>query len=828
MKSGLYGNSPYTLQTGGCGAQGEYIQVTPEFLTGYQTMETIFGPPGQVFVHEWAKYRYGVFEEFGYPGDSKYPMFYFKAQWTIGGQVNKITPNFCTNTELQDFTMEDVVTGGACNIDENTGLPDINCIPVIGTNNAIKSSIMALPFLRENDQFCDDTEVLMHNSDIPNKHNDMCNQQSTFQVIKKHEDFEGYMPNNTIMDRNTTFTLLRAKASSSFVLVLDASNSMVGNCKNKPEPCELRLDRMIQSATRWVQFDIRNGVPLGIVTFNRVVDTPLPLTAVTEVNRPQILKTLAGITTQLETCLGAGLRGGLEVLRKGNVPKGGVLIFLTDGQYYCKDGTDKSTIKDVIKEVKAQGVRVITIAFSDDADPDILLLAQETNGKAYFVPDNSGPEVINTAMQGSLTYQPSVPSKDVNIIIYQQTLKALQGFNFSFIIDDKIGKNVVVQMDFSGNPGTNITIDGNNTVFEESSGVFEHKFGDLAAGSYPIFASVTGKELITFLSIKVTAKAKSDTIPIMTNCWTSLGNNKADMSTGQRIAVIAKVLQGNNPVVRAKVVAYIERSDKPEPLEVPLFDAGSDPDTVANDGIYARYFTNFDPNEGNTRYSIKCQVEGTSDSMINQGFIDKKKAPENKSFPNRPTADNPICCGSNTIREDSDLASTGFFQRSSAGGSIEIEKANQVSYPPGRVTDLRGANNGDEIFFTLAYTATGLVLDSGTAKDVVIYYSKNGTDLADLEGIAGILPFLNASDVVDGEALKPKVAGTNVEIHVLKSAFNQDQQYFFKLETVGSNSSSWSNLARIFLAPTASSAWNLAIVPSHYLLYLFFILMNVL
>jgi len=28
----------------------------------------------KVFVHEFAKLRYGVFEEFGYPGDSQYPM----------------------------------------------------------------------------------------------------------------------------------------------------------------------------------------------------------------------------------------------------------------------------------------------------------------------------------------------------------------------------------------------------------------------------------------------------------------------------------------------------------------------------------------------------------------------------------------------------------------------------------------------------------------------------------------------------------------------------------------------------------------------------------
>jgi len=54
-KSGVYGNSPFTLQTSGCGEEGEYIQISNEFIENYGNIEGTFGPPGQVFVHEWAK-----------------------------------------------------------------------------------------------------------------------------------------------------------------------------------------------------------------------------------------------------------------------------------------------------------------------------------------------------------------------------------------------------------------------------------------------------------------------------------------------------------------------------------------------------------------------------------------------------------------------------------------------------------------------------------------------------------------------------------------------------------------------------------------------------
>ena len=57
---------------------------------------------GNVFVHEWSKLRYGVFEEYGYAGDNVYPLFVFKNAAGEGGEgVTKLVPNFCTNQELQ-------------------------------------------------------------------------------------------------------------------------------------------------------------------------------------------------------------------------------------------------------------------------------------------------------------------------------------------------------------------------------------------------------------------------------------------------------------------------------------------------------------------------------------------------------------------------------------------------------------------------------------------------------------------------------------------------------------------------------------------------------
>ena len=51
---------------------------------------------GHVFAHEWSKFRYGVFDEFGYPGDSQYPAFYVSPR-----DPEELLPNFCTFVPLE-------------------------------------------------------------------------------------------------------------------------------------------------------------------------------------------------------------------------------------------------------------------------------------------------------------------------------------------------------------------------------------------------------------------------------------------------------------------------------------------------------------------------------------------------------------------------------------------------------------------------------------------------------------------------------------------------------------------------------------------------------
>ena len=107
----LYMDNPYTFQPGNCYERGKYIHLTPEFIMNLNNTSENFGPLEKVFVHEWSKYRYGVFEEFGYPGDKQYPLFYYEPKESngnlIGAKENvlNIIPNFCTDESIQGSRM---------------------------------------------------------------------------------------------------------------------------------------------------------------------------------------------------------------------------------------------------------------------------------------------------------------------------------------------------------------------------------------------------------------------------------------------------------------------------------------------------------------------------------------------------------------------------------------------------------------------------------------------------------------------------------------------------------------------------------------------------
>ncbi|TRY62999.1 hypothetical protein TCAL_08293 [Tigriopus californicus] len=803
----VFGNGPYTVQTGQCGERGENIMVSQDYLLGLTSTSTEnYGPPSHVFVHEWAKYRYGVFEEHGYPADERFPMYYLKTGHDANGLFNELIPNFCTNKPLQGRWTDGFET---CALgDSNT--PGDSCffVPDSGsTNEAIRSSILAVPFLEQMDHFCEDNDgAYSHDFVGPTKHNALCDSRSVWNVISSNSDFQedNFKPGPEGSSNSTTFEILRPDEAR-FVMVIDKSGSMDGP-KDHP-----RIKRLKQASARWILNDIWNGSSLGISSFCYNADAN-DMTVVSEETRQTLVDQVMNIRTCDYTCLGLGFKKGVEVLTQGGKNSGGVMIYITDGDWNCNDDHDHDdsnlndpAIKKLIEDYK---IKVITLAFSKGADPNLENLAKWSNGKTYFIPDGEGIEDLNDALSGSLTYQPAVPTGDMEFIILQDSFSNLdnptgdQAKQKQFIIDRTLGRNVKLSFDFTEGDTNSVeeikffkagcqeaTCIKNIDLSDIKTLHIQHIEPTLEEGRYQL--EVITSQKVEFCSVVVASQSKEETTkPFRTKCWSTIGNDEVDVAQ-HPVGIIAQVTQDNKPVMNAKVIANIERAGEAQAISITLFDDGKGPDLIANDGLYSRYFARFDEDG---RYLIRCQVQGDENTNVNGGFTNSR------IYPAKPGLAAPLCCGSNTLMPGTLQEPTGDFERTSAGGSIKVKNVNGLNQvPPMRVKDFQASYDLEADTISIGFTAPGENWDDGKAKSYSIRFSES---LSNLTSAFDKCDEIKTAWAIEGD-LEPLKAREPVRFVFNSSTLLKDTAYFFGVKATNGRDiqSDLSNIVSLALAP---------------------------
>nr|XP_050030769.2 calcium-activated chloride channel regulator 1-like [Dermacentor andersoni] len=77
LPSEPYGDRPFTQQLKPCGQPGDFVQLTPRFLAQLRNSTVNHSlNMAYMFVHQWAHFRYGVFDEYGCHDDNQYPLTY--------------------------------------------------------------------------------------------------------------------------------------------------------------------------------------------------------------------------------------------------------------------------------------------------------------------------------------------------------------------------------------------------------------------------------------------------------------------------------------------------------------------------------------------------------------------------------------------------------------------------------------------------------------------------------------------------------------------------------------------------------------------------------
>ncbi|XP_054689833.1 calcium-activated chloride channel regulator 1-like isoform X2 [Grus americana] len=208
-----HADDPYTLQYGGCREKGRYIRFTPNFLLN-DNLTNVYGEKGRVFVHEWAHFRWGVFNEY----NDDVPFYVSRNSASV--EAVSCPAGLAGIPVFQDCR-GDKCESRSCRYDGQ--LYEKGCIFIPDIQQNISCCVMHSQYIPSVVEFCDKNT---HNSEAPNMQNKICNHKSTWEVIMESDDFHNSaVVNASAPPSETNFRLLQTQ-DRAVALVLDVSGSM--------------------------------------------------------------------------------------------------------------------------------------------------------------------------------------------------------------------------------------------------------------------------------------------------------------------------------------------------------------------------------------------------------------------------------------------------------------------------------------------------------------------------------------------------------------------------------------------------------------------------
>ncbi|XP_032883726.1 calcium-activated chloride channel regulator 1-like [Amblyraja radiata] len=669
-----YGDTPYTLQYGGCGEKGQYIHFTPNFILN-DSLLPIYGKKGPLFVHEWAHLQWGVFNEY----NEEVPFY-----TAINGRIQATR---CTK-EITG-SIKDCSSGSCsnCTINDRTGWYDKGCNFNPDKVQTGSSSIMYNQGLENVVEFCDETT---HNTVAPNMQNQMCDYRSTWEVIKESEDFKNaHSTHNGSVQ--PTITLLQAKGRV-LCLVLDISGSMSR---------ENRINRVRQAAEIFLLQVVEPGSLVGIVTFNSGAKIKTHLKTVDNDNVRKDLVKLLPTSANRGTNICSGVRDGFKVLRGDDGSTNGDEIILLAG------GEDEG-ISSCFKEVEESGTKIHTIALGPSAAKELEELSRRTDGLQFAVTDEVDSNGLIDAFTRLVSEDGDLSQQAIQLESLGRSIDKGGWFSGIVSIDKTIGNNTYFVVTWEDIKPDVILRSPRGKIYtqrhfksEEATHTARLQIpGTAEAGNW--FYNITNSGKTQKVTLTVTSRAVDENVaPVTVNPRVSWEDRKSPM------VIYVEVSQGFLPVLKAKVIIIAELPSGATD-EHKLFDNGLGADTRRNDGVYSRYFLNI---TGRERYSFKVRVEGIegpsnlTSKRVGTVIYIRGLTIDGVVHPNPPRP---------TVSEENLVAQIGNFSRVKSGGAISNPvDIPVVNFPPSKITDLEARVLEDKI--ELEWTAPGADLDQGTA-----------------------------------------------------------------------------------------------------------------
>jgi Ca-activated chloride channel family protein len=198
-----------------------------------------------------------------------------------------------------------------------------------------------------------------------------------------------------------TFVMLEAKTADTaaaqvrapvnLALVIDRSGSMKGT----------RIRNAISAAQAAVDL-LSDGDVVSVVTFDTQTQVVVPVTTIGPGSRERVNAAIRGIGLGGDTCISCGIEEGLALLAQttGKVNR---ILLLSDGD--ANHGVrDIPGFRSIAQRAQGRGVSITTIGVDVDYNEKIMAaIAQDSNGRHYFVADDSGLRRVFEQEAQSLT-----------------------------------------------------------------------------------------------------------------------------------------------------------------------------------------------------------------------------------------------------------------------------------------------------------------------------------------------------------------------------------------------------------------------------------------
>jgi hypothetical protein len=340
----IYGSQPYTEQSRPCGQPGDRIRFSDTFFTDWNATRATWGShPGKLLAREWAKLRYGVFDEHGFAADPLYPAYH-----QVGDSV---LPTATTNAMVRGHWIH---TNGSRACDP-TGEATVGSqsssacyFKPEGPNEQVSCSLGYLPELTSVRGWCEPGQLASQPLG-PTKHNVLCGGRSVLQVIRSHPDFAGTAtaasgdstgPAGYEL-RETEFDVVR-QPPPEYVVLVETSSGMAGIWK--------WVRKALQNLVR---FEMADNARVAIVTFAKEARLEQNLAVLTsERVRIRVADAIPDSPKKLsryeERCVNCAIQVAMDqVLR--NREAGGHLIIISQGDAATLSPNDAAMIAEYDK-----------------------------------------------------------------------------------------------------------------------------------------------------------------------------------------------------------------------------------------------------------------------------------------------------------------------------------------------------------------------------------------------------------------------------------------------------------------------------------------------